>query len=235
VTTPIGNDNVEALEQRFADDLAEAKALGLTEPQEEQFRRSWQMNPLMRERPGGMAELVELSQALHRSHSEPVKAPPPSKGEPDHLGRVPLAARFDPDELLADPLAVAKAWRIVRDEGLPYVGDRSSFEAEWRVFIDLRLDLVETLRAQKAREEEAEAAWRKQEAERPAREAAAKKAEAEAAMKERAKDLEAYEVYRAEERDRARSLGHDFVPYTFDEWRKRRDRKGAAVITRFGG
>jgi hypothetical protein len=69
---------------------------------------------------------------------------------------VPLPAAADPDELLGDSVAMAKAWRVARQEELggftDTEEDRSTFEELWRGFVDARRDLVATLRLEKYEE-----------------------------------------------------------------------------------
>lgn len=62
-----------------------------------------------------------------------------------------LSGRVDPDRMLADPIALAQAWRVVQEEGL---GDylpqnQARFERTWRQLTRCRVDLVNSLREDK--------------------------------------------------------------------------------------
>jgi hypothetical protein len=214
-----------ALPPQFAEDLGYALAtFDLDESEQQQFREAWDANGHLRGSSVGLATLVEFVKpgaarpdlaefSRSRSSSEPGP-------EADEFGRVPLDPSQDPDELLADPLALRKAWRAVREEGLVFGVSFERFEEEWRLFVDLRLDLVETRRREKARQDAQEEAFKAHARERPAREAAEKEAAKQRARKELEAEKDAYASYVAElatYRKRRAGVGPDTL--TIERWR----------------
>jgi hypothetical protein len=112
--------------------------------------------------------LVDLPARPGRALSTPAGAVKPS-GAVDEHGRVFLPAGTDRDELLADDMALRKAWRVLREqddrvgrEGGQRTGYDTSrpdppdrFTGDWRAYVDAGRDLVATaqLRAWQAEQD----------------------------------------------------------------------------------
>jgi hypothetical protein len=204
---------------QFADDLGYALAtFDLDESEQQQFREAWDANGHLRGSSVGLATLVEFVKPGAAEFSRSSSEPGP---EGDDFGRVPLDPSQDPDELLVDPLALRKAWRAVREEGLVFGVSFEQFEAEWRLFVDLRLDLVETRRREKAKKDAQEEAFKAHARERPAREAAEKEAAKQRAREELEAEKDEYASYVAElatYRKRRAGVGPDTMP--IERWRR---------------
>jgi len=208
---------------QFADDLGYALAtFDLDESEQQQFREAWEANEHLRGSSVGLATLVEFVKPgaarpdlaeFSRSSSEPGP-------EGDQFGRVPLDPSQDPDELLVDPLALRKAWRAVREEGLVFGMSFEQFEAEWRLFTDMRLDLVETRRRERASKDAQEEALKAHARERPAREAAEKEAAKQRARAQLEAEKDEYASYVAELATyRKRRAGVGPGTMTIEQWR----------------
>lgn len=164
-------------------------------------------------------------------------------GRVDEHGRVLLPAGTDRDELLADELALRKAWRVLRDhddrvgrEGGQRSGYDTSrpdptdrFSGDWRAYVDSGRDLVGTLklRAWQAAQDQAARAQVERD-ERDAADAGRKAAEARA-LRELKQDQAEYAALVADAaQQNARNSYQQVIPPTFDLFEQRRRAERAA-------
>jgi hypothetical protein len=161
-------------------------------------------------------------------------------GEVDEYGRVRLPEGADPDALLADPLALARAWRQILEfddeqrrgggtlSGYPHDG-RDAFERDWRIFVDCRRDLVATIKLRAWEAAQDRAARRRSERDRIEGEKASRKAAEARALRELDEDRAAYAAMVADAERRNASSSHVTVlPPTFDAFQQRRRSERAA-------
>ncbi len=202
----------------IADDLEVATAtFSLSEGEQEKFAEAWDEHVALRGTSMGVATIVDI---VRTGETEPASfsSPEPEDAELDRWGRAALDPAQDPDELLADPLAFRKIWRAAREEGLTSGFREEEFESQWRLFVDLRLDLVKTLRAAKAKDDAAYEARGREERERPAREAAAERERVKEELVRLRADEEKYALFVVRDKAASERRGHDPVVLTFPEW-----------------
>jgi hypothetical protein len=156
----------------------------------------------------------------------------PAGANVDAFGRCKLVG--DPDALMHDPVALDRAWRLVREEGLGQYGGfgdspqgKERFAEAWKAALDQRVDLVDTLSVQRWRENETRARFEQRVAEESRQKVQAKTARKSAAFQQVMRDLEAYAEHVAEHEQRyAYLLGSGTIappaPPDFGTWQRQR-------------
>jgi hypothetical protein len=112
----------------------------------------------------------------------------PPGADLDDFGRCKLAG--DPDALIHDPVALDRAWRLIREEDLGQFGGytdspdgKAAFERDWKAALDQRVDLVDTLSVARWRENQQRARFEQRVANEARAKVQAKAASKSAALK----------------------------------------------------
>lgn len=168
---------------------------------------------------------IALDEAPATPKPQPKPVRPAPDGDVDEHGYVILDPALDPDELIADPVAAAKAWRVVREERLgDYPDDdrgRARFEDEWRSMLNVRRDLVQTLRLTAYQGEQSRLAFKQRLRDEAHERKQSRKARVEKKRRELQADLDSYAAHLADLEHENEVAVLKAQPMTFDQWRQR--------------
>jgi hypothetical protein len=156
----------------------------------------------------------------------------PAGADVDSFGRCKFVG--DPDAVIHDPVALDRAWRLVREEDLGQYGGysdspagKAKFTEDWKAALDQRVDLVDTLAVGRWRENQQRARLEQRIVEEKREKAQVKAGNEAAAYKQVLGDLQDYSKMLAQhDQDYAYMRGSGEmrppVPEDFATWQRKR-------------